>query len=230
MGIFRRLARRAALGVLFCAGGLSFASLAVLETNGWVVASARGRWDDDAMNLGRRDFAIVPGVRFRGGKPVSGLEQRLEMALGLFREGRVGSVLVSGDEEHAGNEATGMRDWLVARGVPNARIVVDRLGTRTLMTMARAAHVFGVRSAIICTQRLHAPRSIFLAEGSGIDAVAYVPPAFTAPVTSSNMHERWKTSLAFVERYLLGQTRTASPSNGPGLLGRLVIRAVLAFG
>lgn len=224
------MARRVALALLFGAGVLAFSSLAVLGTNGWVVGSTRGRWDDDAMGLSWREFAIVPGVRFRDGKPVSGLEQRLQMALGLYRQGRVGAILVSGDEERAGHEATGMRDWLVERGVPAARIVVDVLGTRTLMTMARAAHVFGVHSAIICTQRLHAPRSVFLAAGSGIDAVAFVPPAVNAPVSGANMHERWKTSLAFVERYLLGQTRTATPSNGPGLLGRLVIRAVIAFG
>jgi len=230
MLMLRAMARRGALALLFGAGILAFASLAVLETNAWVVASARGRWDDDAESLTPRPYAIVPGVRFRDGRPVSGLEQRLQMALGLFRQGRVSSILVSGDEANAGQEATGMRDWLLARGVPSARIVVDRLGTRTLMTMAHAAHVFGIHSAIICTQRMHAARSVFLAAGSGIDAVAFVPPPVTAPVTAANMHERWKTSLAFVERYLLGQTRTATPSNGPGLLGRLVIRAVLAFG
>jgi vancomycin permeability regulator SanA len=226
-GLLRKTLRGCALGALFGAGLFAFASLGILETNAWVAGTVRGKWSDEAWTLAPRDFAIVPGVRFRDGQPVSGLEQRLEMALSLFRTGRTRRILVSGDEERAGHEATGMRAWLVDRGVPPARILVDPLGVRTLATMTRASHVYGVRNAIVCTQRIHVARTLFLAEGSGIDAVAYVPPSRPTPMGPGERHESWKTTLAFIERYLLGQTSTSSPSKVPAQVAQLVIKAAL---
>ena len=226
-GLLRRVLRGCALSALFGAGAFSFASLGILESNAWVAGKVHGQWYDDASSLAPHDFAIVPGIRFRDGQPVSGLKQRLEMALDLFHAGRARAILVSGDEERAGHEATGMRDWLVGRGVPPARIVVDPLGVRTLATMARASHVFGVKNAIVCTQRVHAARTLFLAEGSGIDAVAYVPPSRPTPMGAGERHESWKTTLAFIERYFLGQTSTSSPSKVPAMLAQVVIKAAL---
>jgi SanA protein len=37
--------------------------------------------------------------------------------------------------------------------------------------MARAAEIYRVRSAIVCTQAYHLPRAVFLARRAGIDAV-----------------------------------------------------------
>jgi SanA protein len=154
------------------------------------------------------DVAIVPGNVFRNGRPNRLLEERLWLALGLYQAGRVGAFFVSGDEARAGHEASGMRQWLVDRGVPGSRVMVDELGIRTLATMARAAHVFGIRSAIVCTQRWAAPRALFLAHGAGMDAIAFVPPS-KAP-SSFGGAENLKIALAFVERYVLGRTSTVA--------------------
>jgi SanA protein len=37
--------------------------------------------------------------------------------------------------------------------------------------MERAARLFGVRDALVCTQRFHLPRAVLLARHHGIDAV-----------------------------------------------------------
>jgi len=222
----RRGLRMCFLATLACAGLWSYASLTLLGTNTWVAETSHGRWFYDASEITPREFAIVPGIRFYDGQPVSGLKQRLDLAMDLFHRGRVNQILVSGNEVQAGNEATGMRDWLVARGIPASRIVVDPLGNRTLATMTRASHIFGIHSAIVCTQSLHAPRTLFLAQGSGIDAVAYVPrQTRISPLSPSNTHEKWKTSLAFFERYVLRLTNTGTPNDATTRLSQLVIKS-----
>ena len=64
-----------------------------------------------------------------------------------------------------------MARWLEDRGVPGEDVFLDHAGFRTLDTMQRAARVFGVRSAVICTQAFHLPRAVWLARKAGIDAV-----------------------------------------------------------
>jgi SanA protein len=211
--MLRRWVPQIALTVCFAAGAVGWGSLSLRGANEWVFHITKGMWFDDMGDITPRDVAIVPGVLFRSGRPQAFLEERLGMALGLYRSGRVKAILVSGDEQRAGNEASGMRRWLLDRGVPSTAVLADPLGTRTLVTMTRAAHVFGVRSAIICTQGMHAPRSVFLARGAGIDAVALVPHA-PRNGYASRRAESLKVSLAFIEHYLLRQTQSA-PSTVP---------------
>jgi SanA protein len=117
--------------------------------------------------------AIVPGAHVRpDGSPSLALQDRLHAALDLFRAGKVQRILVSGD--HHGpkyDEPNAMRRWLLAQGVPSESIFMDHAGLRTLDTMQRAARVFLVRRAVVCTQTFHLPRSLYLAQQAGIQAV-----------------------------------------------------------
>jgi len=109
------------------------------------------------------------------GVPWQSLEGRLRAALELWRSEKVGRILVTGDHGEASyNEVAVMHRWLRDHGVPASKIFVDHAGFRTLDSMERAARVFRVEDAIVCTQEFHLPRSLFLAERAGIDAVGYV--------------------------------------------------------
>jgi SanA protein len=201
-----------ALAVFLAAGAIAWGSLSLRGSNEWVFIVTRGMWSDNIRELSAHDVAIVPGAVFRDGRPVPVLEERLNLALGLYRSGRVATILVSGDEAGQEKEASGMRQWLIDHGVPAARVTADPLGVRTLATMTRAAHVFDVRSAIICTQRLHAPRSVFLARGAGIDAVALVPPSAPRNASVNERTEHLKITLAFLEHYVFRRTAARSSS------------------
>jgi SanA protein len=124
----------------------------------------------------RRTVVIVPGAGLDSdGTPLGILSARLACAKEIFDRGLARFVLVSGDagsKDH--DEANAMRRWLVARGLPEERIQMDFAGFRTRDTMERAARVFAVKDAVICTQGLHAPRSVYLALDAGIDAIAVV--------------------------------------------------------
>ncbi|WP_405484060.1 vancomycin high temperature exclusion protein [Nocardia sp. NBC_00511] len=120
------------------------------------------------------DVAIVFGAEVKaGGKPSPYLAARLDLGRKLLESGKVKAILVTGDNGRASyDEPTAMRDYLVAQGVPAAKIALDYAGFSTYESCVRAHDIFGVRSAIAVTQDFSVPRTIALCRGVGIDATA----------------------------------------------------------
>jgi vancomycin permeability regulator SanA len=186
------------------AGG-AFAALLVLGvagiagSNAWVARAARGRAYASVDAVPARSVAIVPGARVVDGKPFNHLRGRLATALMLYQGGRVKKILVSGNETAASPEASAMSTWLREHGVDPADILVDTGGSRTRETMNRAAGIFEVTDAVICTQDVNTARSVYLAEQAGIDAVAVSVPSKLDRSPKYMRTEFLKTALAFFE-------------------------------
>ena len=170
----RRGALLRALGLCALVMGLLVAGLFAVTERG-IRRATEGRLFPSiaALPAERGDIAIVPGARvFADGRPSHALADRLQTALELYEQGRVAKILVSGDHGTGRyDEVNTMHAWLLAHGVPGAAIYLDHAGFRTLDTMIRAARVFEVERAVICTQRFHLGRAVFLARAAGIDAV-----------------------------------------------------------
>jgi vancomycin permeability regulator SanA len=182
-----------------------------LGPNLWIARSTRPYAYSSAEAVPARTFAIVPGSRVIHDEPLSILRARLEAALELYRAGRVKAILVSGQETAEAPEATVMRAWLRARGVPAVDVWSDGGGTRTRETMNRAATFYGVTDAIVCTQTVNVARSIYLARRAGIDAVGLALPTTLGRSTRYLATESLKTTLAFAESNLLARpTSTAA--------------------
>ena len=146
--------------------------------NAYLVASTRAAIVTDVAAAPERPVVIVLGNRvFPDGSPCWDLAERLETGAALYRAGRAKKIIVSGawypvvnyDEPHA------MADWLVARGIPAADVVLDVGGFRTAATMADAVKL-GVHGALIATQQYHLPRAIYLARHAGLDVVGVASP------------------------------------------------------
>jgi SanA protein len=157
--------------------GVAFATLffVLAAANFWVIQSTQDRVYDTS-DVPSRTWAIVLGARvWSSGVPSHSLEDRLETALQLYRDGKVKRILVTGDhgKKHY-DEVQAMHDWLTGHGVPSADIVLDHAGFRTLDSMARATPVFGVKDAIVCTQRFHLYRALYLADAHELDVVGVV--------------------------------------------------------
>lgn len=137
--------------------------------------------------------ALVLGASvFPDGEPSPILEGRLETALALFRGGRVGWILVSGDNRASNyNEPLAMRRWLIKRGVPARLVVSDYGGRRTYDSLKRAQAVFGVRRAVLVTSDFHLPRALYLARSLGLEA--YGVPAGTTELP-------WRSRAGFLAR------------------------------
>ncbi|WP_044889899.1 SanA/YdcF family protein [Myxococcus hansupus] len=116
--------------------------------------------------------ALVFGAGLaRGAVPSPVLAQRLDAAVALWQQGKVASVLVSGDQTKPfHHETRAMRRYLVEHGVPESAVQGDEAGLSTYDSCLRAATVFGTKRAVLVTQRFHLTRALFIANSVGIDA------------------------------------------------------------
>ncbi|MFC5742488.1 YdcF family protein [Dyella tabacisoli] len=111
------------------------------------------------------ELALVLGNTVdRVNRPLPRLEARLQAAQALYQRGGCGTVMVSGgvDSSDGRDEAIGMRDWLVAHGVPAQHIVVDSSGDNTRASALHAqawlaAH--GQHRVVVVSQYFHLPRA-----------------------------------------------------------------------
>ena len=100
--------------------------------------------------------------------------RRIDAAAELYKAGKVDCLIVSGDNHvKTYDEASDMKSSLVEAGVPEAQIVCDYAGFRTLDTVVRAKKVFGLDSFVIVSQSDHVRRAVFTARGFGCDAYGY---------------------------------------------------------
>lgn len=127
-----------------------------------------------AQDVPPRPTAIVLGTTTMHGMPSQELAERLQAAADLYAAHKVLAIIVSGSASDEEDEPVVMARWLLGKGIPASVVTQDRLGKRTRATMERAAHVFGVRAAVVCTQAYHLPRALILARKAGIDAVGLV--------------------------------------------------------
>ncbi|WP_373873013.1 SanA/YdcF family protein [Actinoplanes palleronii] len=161
---FRRLVVAGGLGTVLTVATVAAANL-------WVDRAAAGHVYSIA-DVPDAPVALVLGAQVDPpGEPSAFLAARLDIARQLYEAGKVKAILVSGDHaEWRYDEPGAMLVWLVARGVPADRIVMDHAGFDTYDSCSRASKIFGVRQAIVVSQSFHVPRAVALCRAMGIDA------------------------------------------------------------
>jgi SanA protein len=155
---------RSRVKALLVAGVLAACIAAVAN-----VVVLRGGREGGVTNL---DCALVLGAGVReDGSPSDVLRDRLDVALSLYRDGRVERILVSGDHRaESYDEPNAMRRYLEANGVPRAAIFMDHAGFDTYSSMWRAKNVFGAERVVVVTQAFHLPRALYVARSLGMAA------------------------------------------------------------
>jgi vancomycin permeability regulator SanA len=142
----------------------------VLAPSVWTYASS-SRYRTDVAHVPATPVALVLGAGIEGSAPSPFLVGRLDVAVQLFRQGKIKVVLVSGDNSRTNyDEPAVMRDYLVEHGVPVQKIVVDDAGFDTWDSCVRAKKIFGVDRATVISQKFHLPRAVALCRRAGIDA------------------------------------------------------------
>lgn len=146
-----------------------------------------------AADAPKAPVALVLGTGLNpDGTPSPRLAARLEVALGLWQHGKVGAILVSGDNQRPEyDEPTAMKTYLVAHGVPNEVVVTDPAGLDTHASCVRAVKVYGVKEAILVSQSYHLPRAITLCSAVGMKVTG---------VGDDTARQNWK-------RWLWGEVR-----------------------
>lgn len=130
---------------------------------------------------GHYDYIIVLGCGIIDNQyPTDLMVDRLDTAIRLYNNGASDRILLSGDHQvNDYNEVAVMKNYMLARGIPEEVIDCDDLGLSTSQTMRRASGLFGVRSAVIVTQKYHLYRSVYLAKHYGIDCEGVIATGHT---------------------------------------------------
>jgi len=139
---------------------------------GWIVGTGL---NDDTPDS---DVAIVLGnMVLPDGQPSPRLAARLDAALALYQQGKVKQVIVSGGTGKEGfSESAVMRDYLVGKGVPAARVIEDPDGVTTWATAENSAAIMrqqNLTSAIVVSQHFHIVRSRLALQAMGIGPVGH---------------------------------------------------------
>ena len=150
--------------------------------------------------------AIIFGAGLRrDGTPTAMLRDRVLTGADLYFSGKVEKLLMSGDNRFENyNEPESMRQFALSVGVPDEAIVLDYAGRRTYDTCYRAKVIFGVKDALLVTQKFHLPRALFLCNTLGLNVTG---------VEASNcywngspfvwdLREQFATIAAFLDLYV----------------------------
>lgn len=127
----------------------------------------------DAKDVPSEQVVLVLGAKVNQDGGLSDMfRDRVDVALELYKSGKVKKILVSGDhgtKEY--DEVNAAKNYLLQNGVPGADIFLDHAGFDTYDSVYRARDVFDVESMIVVTQAYHLPRALYIADRLGVEAV-----------------------------------------------------------
>lgn len=121
------------------------------------------------------DVCIILGAQMKTSGPSDVLRRRLDRALEYLQENPDTIVVVSGGQ--GGNEpvseAQGMRDYLIARGIDEGRILMEDASTNTWENLDYSAKLIDKDkdSVVIVTNNFHVFRAVSIAEKQGYQDV-----------------------------------------------------------
>jgi uncharacterized SAM-binding protein YcdF (DUF218 family) len=129
------------------------------------------------------DAIVVLGAAQYDGRPSPVFEARLDHAVALYEEGVAPVLVVTGGKAVGDRttEADAARSFAIARGVPEAAILVEdrsRTTLESLRAVGAMLHERDLASAVFVSDRTHMLRVLRIARDQGLTA-------FSSPTTSS---------------------------------------------
>lgn len=171
-----RSARKISILVSLALLGTLAASGIVLACDRWISRSVENLHFSRIEDLPARKVAVVLGCseKLANGRANLYFKYRMEAAAAVYRAGKCGTIIVSGDNSTADyDEPSQMKRALTGLGVPPDRVEPDCAGFRTLDSMVRAGAIFDQTEFIVVSQRFHNERAIYIAREHGLDAVGF---------------------------------------------------------
>ncbi len=150
------------------------------------------------------DAVVVLGAAQYNGKPSPVLRERLDHALGLYRDGVAPRIVLTGGKR-AGDRFTeayaGYR-YLTERGVPSKDLVAVTDGSSTWDSLRAAERVLrkkGVQRVTLVSDSYHSRRVLGIADEVGLDAT--VSPSGASPTVPELLRETGLVALGQVLGY-----------------------------
>ncbi|MBA4548452.1 YdcF family protein [Thermoactinomyces intermedius] len=122
------------------------------------------------------EVGIVLGAALWNQQPSPALRERLELALQLYRQGRVDYLILSGGLGNNGiTEAEGMKNYLVERGVSPAHLLLEDRSSNTRENLLYSAQIIkrkGFEKITVITHDYHMVRALNYARQAGLKVTA----------------------------------------------------------
>lgn len=149
--------------------------LMIVYANVTAVWASRGRLFSDPNELPECRAGLVFGTTDRiNGRENLYFRFRIDAAVKAWNAGKIDTLIVSGSsDDRYYNEPAKMARALVARGIPEDRIVEDAEGYRTLDSVVRIKDALAGEPVLFISQRFQNERAIYLAKAHGINAYGF---------------------------------------------------------
>ncbi|MBA4494871.1 YdcF family protein [Paenactinomyces guangxiensis] len=168
----------------------------------WILVS---RYDDTEPDRVPRQAAIVLGAALWDQQPSPALQERLNQALSLYKDGLVQYIVLSGGLGDNGiTEAEGMKKYLMDRGVPAGHLILEDRSSNTKENLKFTAEVLQKHKwtkLYLVTHDYHMYRALNYARQAGIQASA-------APVHSQVLfmpYHKTRECLALIKQKVFHQ-------------------------
>ena len=141
----------------------------------------------------KSDVIIVLGCSVWGDTPSPTLQQRINKAYKLYKEGYADKIIASGSKGYGENiyEAEAIKEQLVSLGVPEDHIIEEKKSTNTRENVEFSLEImkkYKWDSALIVTNYFHIYRSSMIAKDMKIKASfgrAYMPNSIITMIFSN---------------------------------------------
>lgn len=152
--------------------------------------------DSNKTEIKEVDYLIILGARLYGDRPSPSLEERLKVGAEYMEENKEIKVVVSGGQglDEDVSEAYAMREYLIAHGINEERIICEDQSTNTFENLSLSLKKIKEKDSrenikvLIATNKYHIFRSKLLARRLGM--VPYGLPAKVPPTTALKSYTR----------------------------------------
>lgn len=186
--------------------GVACVLLLIVVCHYIVVWNASGKTYDNVETIPHNKVGLLLATSpiTPGGAHNFYFENRIKAADELYKAGKIDFIIASGgdyrrSQKNGCDEPGAIRDSLVARGIPEGRIILDYEGLRTLNSIAKAKQVYNLDSLTLISQKYHNERAIYLADKYGIHAIGY--NAKPSPIRRNRIRNTLREYLARVKLF-----------------------------
>jgi len=172
-----------------------------------VVVNASGKTYDNVEEIPHNKVGLLLATSpiTPGGAHNYYFENRIKAADELYKVGKIDFIIASGgdytrSQKNGCDEPAAIRDSLIARGIPDERIILDYEGLRTLNSIAKAKQVYDLDSLTLISQKYHNERAIYIANRYCIQAVGY--NAKPSPIRRNRIKNTLREFLARPKMFL----------------------------
>ncbi|MXO90104.1 YdcF family protein [Pontixanthobacter aquaemixtae] len=166
-------------------------SLWLAGVGGWIGQGPEESPSDTA------DVAIVLGAAVDGDEPSPVFRERINHAIALYRQGRVGRIVFTGGRGPSERlaESRVAHDYAIAQGVAEANILTEEQSATTRQNLVQAEAVMqsqDLDTALVVSDPLHLRRAMLMADSLDMDA--------KASATTTTRYQSVSTQLPFLLR------------------------------